>query len=519
MKLVLLADIHIHFVFKGGIMNSDTILKNSKTESDYLLLKIFKIVPIFSAINLIMVLLTHNWQLTLLDWALASAIPISFIPIIYYKLSKKGKFFNLLSLFCIECIASVIYMRSWFYASLLWSFSLIVCCLYLNERLIKKLLIIKIPLFILVNYLTLQLKSDYVFRAVTKTYVSSCAYFILQFVIIGYLCIYLARKTTGVYNNFISQNEKLNLILQHNQKSTCDINETLNKLSNNISRGSFGLNSISESSTSIAAKAYDLSSKTLASKNAFDTITQQINDTSEKSCEIDCLTHQMNELTVKNKKNMQELVSKMHTLKDTNAESKNHFQHLQASTLEISNALKIINDVSEETNLLSLNASIEAARAGEVGKGFAVVAMEIKKLADQSTQSAKYIEQIISNVTINTESSLSAIKATDEMIHLNIDSLSITLEDFNQMVAFQDMVTRKIAESQNLIQTLTHHMDSVKKTLDNTLSETQETSSDIHDISSILEELNITFQDISKDANEVQNHSNQLATLQETALN
>lgn len=81
-----------------------------------------------------------------------------------------------------------------------------------------------------------------------------------------------------------------------------------------------------------------------------------------------------------------------------------------ASIAEIGHAVELILEISEQTNLLSLNASIEAARAGEMGRGFAVVAQEIRKLSLQSAQGAEMIKDVAREIT---EKSLRSVQLAD----------------------------------------------------------------------------------------------------------
>lgn len=86
------------------------------------------------------------------------------------------------------------------------------------------------------------------------------------------------------------------------------------------------------------------------------------------------------------------------------------------SALKIKEATSIITSIAEETNLLSLNASIEAARAGEQGRGFAVVASQIQKLAEQSNESARQIEDIVDSLIRDSEEAVSTMNSVKEII-------------------------------------------------------------------------------------------------------
>lgn len=100
------------------------------------------------------------------------------------------------------------------------------------------------------------------------------------------------------------------------------------------------------------------------------------------------------------------------------------------SALKIGEATKLIADIASETNLLSLNASIEAARAGEQGRGFAVVASEIQKLAEQSTDSAKKIEEIISVLLSDSDKAVETMGQVKEILGKQAECIQSTDKAF-----------------------------------------------------------------------------------------
>ncbi|TBL79378.1 methyl-accepting chemotaxis protein [Paenibacillus thalictri] len=111
--------------------------------------------------------------------------------------------------------------------------------------------------------------------------------------------------------------------------------------------------------------------------------------------------------------------------------------HLETRSQDIGEIVKIISDISARTNLLALNASIEAARAGEQGKGFAVVAGEIRKLAEQSSQSSQQIADLIAAIQEETNKAAlsmeSGIKEVDEGIHV-VSKAGTSFEHIDQAV-------------------------------------------------------------------------------------
>lgn len=99
----------------------------------------------------------------------------------------------------------------------------------------------------------------------------------------------------------------------------------------------------------------------------------------------------------------------------------------------IEGIVEVISSISDQTSLLSLNASIEAARAGESGKGFAVVADEIRKLADESMQAVGGISNIITGINAQTEQTVETAKRAEQIVGAQQEALETTINLFNNI--------------------------------------------------------------------------------------
>ncbi|MDR5659244.1 HAMP domain-containing methyl-accepting chemotaxis protein [Serpentinicella sp. ANB-PHB4] len=127
----------------------------------------------------------------------------------------------------------------------------------------------------------------------------------------------------------------------------------------------------------------------------------------------------------------------------------------------ISKAASLINTIAEQTSLLSLNAAIEAARAGEAGKGFAVVAGEIRKLADQSSDSVKEIDDIIKNLQNKFNTAVDEMQQAKGIVSEQSQAVSTTENIFNELSkAIEQNVSKNKA-----INSLSKEMEQLKNTI------------------------------------------------------
>lgn len=163
------------------------------------------------------------------------------------------------------------------------------------------------------------------------------------------------------------------------------------------------------------------------------------------------------------------------------------------SAVQISNAVEMITSIAEETNLLSLNASIEAARAGEQGRGFAVVAGQIQKLAEQSNESAKEIENIIIKLQSDSKSAVKIMEDVKEIIREQSEFVAKTDTAFSDI---EDGV-KQSAEGMDMIHNRTQRLNDARVNVvdlvqnltaiaEENAASSQETSASVEEVTNII---------------------------------
>lgn len=130
---------------------------------------------------------------------------------------------------------------------------------------------------------------------------------------------------------------------------------------------------------------------------------------------------------------MEQVAETMQSIVGTMKELAEVVTGVGTSTAQIHSIVKVISDISGQTNLLSLNAAIEAARAGEAGRGFSVVADEIRKLAEISSNSATQIANIISQITVQVDDMVKKTDNSVAFIEDNASKVTASCDIFNHI--------------------------------------------------------------------------------------
>ncbi len=255
-----------------------------------------------------------------------------------------------------------------------------------------------------------------------------------------------------IYGISIQLQAELRKIVNHIKKSADDLVHSANHLTDMALNTKGTVEGVLDSVEEISKGTVTQAEGTATANNNVTKISEQISYITDEVNSLTTHARQMSDAEKVSERIIGELNASNEDTKLSVTRVANQIMVMNESVQSINTAVAMIQSIADETDLLSLNASIEAARAGEAGRGFAVVAEQISKLAEQSNNSAKEIEQIIAEV----------MSESDKMVEI-MDEVKSNMD--HQQAKLEETQTKYNAVAEGVENSL-GNIDSIKENMD-----------------------------------------------------
>lgn len=304
--------------------------------------------------------------------------------------------------------------------------------------------------------------------------------------------------------------ESMRELMKEMQMFGVKVNEMAADVSDRTEHISDSINSTAQAMDEVAKGVQSQAEETESSNEKMITFSENITMVTDHTSQMEMTADKAIEAVGRGKDIVQELNNKSASTVSLTRVLVDDIDEVQKNSAEIKSFVEVINSIAGQTNLLSLNASIEAARAGEAGRGFAVVAEEIRKLADQSKESANKIQEIVSNIGSTTEKTTDSAKKAEEMVESQAKALEQTVGVFGQI---QDCVSELVEGIRMVIERLgqiTSEKVQVQDSIQNISSvseqvaaSTQEVTATLGEQTEVIGRLAVKADELKKEAEEL----------------
>lgn len=319
-------------------------------------------------------------------------------------------------------------------------------------------------------------------------------------------------------------NDEIGLIIEKMKELTQSLGSIVGKIRNSsdtMSANSYELNDtssqtlaanneiskavedVAEGSTGMAASISKINENLLEMSNETKDINESVNEIRNQTTAVQDSSKIMNDKI----KSMQDSSHKMD--EGISAISK-RIETVNTTVDKVSNIVSVIEEISSETNLLSLNASIEAARAGDAGKGFAVVAQEIRVLSDNTNTELENIKQIISSLV---EECRYCVQASGTIVEDNAkqkEEIKAVLDEFGALDEQIQKTAEKADEIEELVTAMIELNDDIMKSSHSLTDVSAANAAATEEMNANIEELNAMMNGVAEMAGHMNDESDGL---------
>lgn len=312
-------------------------------------------------------------------------------------------------------------------------------------------------------------------------------------------------EVSEVMNEFNKFILKLRTIISQVKDSSSVVKEETLGLSNSVSSCT---NSMIEISKLVAKISENMMGNSVALEETTAS-THEMNKASTMVAESCVVVSEQsifaNEITEEGSKAIQDIITSIQNISNSSGEVIIKMNELQNLSNKINEIVTMITNISTETNLLSINASIEAARAGEHGRGFAVVAEEVRRLAEESSNSSHEIINLIHEVQCNIKDTALRVETVSENISSSVNQALIVDRRFKHISDAINIVTEKTHDIAAAAEEQAASVEQISSAIDEIASVTASTAEDSYKMNisvqrekESMDEANVVTQRVTK---------------------
>lgn len=315
------------------------------------------------------------------------------------------------------------------------------------------------------------------------------------------------RILAGSINNMIGKTKEM---IENSADISKEVSGCAETVTNNTQVLLEATRNITDAITGIEQGIIQQASDSEDCMNQMDVLAEKINLVADNAEKIAQVADEARNVVQNGLTSIDELNGKA---KDTVAVTKDIIEGIESmeeASKKISNIIEAINEIADQTSLLSLNASIEAARAGEAGRGFAVVADEIRKLADQSAESANQIKFIVDDIEHKTRETVNVARKAEDIVASQGEALERTVDVFNSIEEQVGSLASNLFSIKSGMQDIDSAKNATLVSIQSISAVSQETAASVEEVTATAERQLTAVEELNEEANDLSANAEQL---------
>ena len=486
---------------------SGVLIQNEK-QANKAVAKVMRITfLIFTLVYLMNVIGIFVVDMGIMTLAYVAGTVFLWIPTLIVNVGKQQKgYVKYVLILCAILFVTINASTLGYHVVILYIYAIAIASLYFSKKLNVITTILSVVGVSLGQWVcfTLKVLDDKNFTSLYRLVVYGIIPRALVLIAIAAIFTMLCQRTAGMLSNLLNVEEQermMNEMKQMQEKSQQTSDELFHvvKELSVITEASMKANEkIAEETTNIMQNFGENTDEITGMNTRTQEINVQLIMLGNMNEQVAELARQMNERTVENQKKMDDATNSMEHIHESTNECKDIIWKLGEESKEILGIINVITGISNQTNILALNASIEAARAGEQGKGFAVVASEIQKLAEQTRGAVENIGRIVKETVNHTENAVSVMERSVKLTESGMECIREAGNSTAVITTSNQQMSESIIEMDKTVENIREQSDEVARGMEQVNVNTKDNYSAIEHVTAATQENSAGVEEIER---------------------